>query len=143
MKQLPTNSNRYFLRTSIHILVALMTLSLASCASNSKKDEEEAVPIMQEDYPTLATVEYVIDCVNRKGAEKHIHLYQCTCQFDKLAERMSYDEYSQAIVFRDNRSKPGENGAVFRDPPQAKVLRDKLSDAQAQAQVQCEVTSSK
>ncbi|MEE9412210.1 MAG: hypothetical protein V3V22_04070 [Methylococcales bacterium] len=144
MKQLPTNNNRYFLRASIHILVALMTLSLASCASNSKKDEkEEAVPIMQEDYPTLATVEYVIECMNRKGRQNYTNLYQCTCQFDRFAEQMSYDEYSEAVVFRNLKSMPGEKGAVFRDPPQAKVMRKKLSDAQNQAQVQCEVTSAK
>lgn len=143
MKQLPTKRNQYFLRASMHILVALMTLSLASCASNSKKEEEEAVPIMQEDYPTLATVEYVLECMNKKGGQTYTSLYQCTCQFDRFAEQLSYDEYSEAIVFRNLKSMPGEKGAVFRDPPQAKVMREKLSDAQAQAQVQCEVTSAK
>ncbi len=145
MKQVPINNKRYFWRISRHILLALMTLSLASCASNSKKQEETdgPLPLMQEDYPTLATVEYVIGCMNKKGGQNYTNLYQCTCQFDRFAEKMSYNEYSEAVVFRNLKSMPGETGAVFRDPPQAKIMRDKLSDAQTQSQLQCEMTSAK
>ncbi len=139
MKQLLNTSVRSNYKTSARIVAITIALSLASCASNSKKDEAE--PIKQEDYPTLATVEYVIECMNRKGSQNYTSLYQCTCQFDKFAEKMSYDEYTQAVVFRNLRSMPGENGSVFRDPPQAKIMRNKLKDAKTQAKQQCEVTN--
>ncbi|MEE9345998.1 MAG: hypothetical protein V3U88_10380 [Methylococcales bacterium] len=139
MKQLLHTSNRHFWRTCIQVFVATTALSLVSCASNSKK--EEAVPINQEDYPTLATVEYVIECMNRKGGQNYTNLYQCTCQFDRFSEQMSYDQYSQAVVFRNLKSMPGETGAVFRDPPQAKIMRNKLKDAQKQAKQACEISN--
>jgi hypothetical protein len=128
---------RSLCRTSARTLAIAIALSLTSCASNSKKDDE-ALPIKQEDYPTLATVEYVIECMNRKGSQNYINLYQCTCQFDKLAEQLTYVEYNQAVVFRNLRSMPGENGSVFRDPPQAKILRNKLKNARILAEQQCE-----
>jgi hypothetical protein len=125
---------------SVRILAIAIVISLASCASNGKKDDE-ALPVKQEDYPTLATVEYVIECMNRKGSQNYTNLYQCTCQFDKFSEQMSYEEYTQAVVFRNLRSMPGENGSVFRDPPQAKIMRNKLKDAKTQAKQQCEVSN--
>lgn len=138
MKQFPESINYFFRRTAILTLVTVAMVSLVSCASSGKKDE--AQPINQEDYPTLATVEYVIECMNRKGGQNYTNLYQCTCQFDKFAEKMSYDEYSQAIVFRNLKSMPGEKGSVFRDPPQAKIMRTKLKQAQTEAQQECEVS---
>jgi hypothetical protein len=54
---------------------------------------------------------------------------------------MSYTEYTQAVVFRNLRGMPGEKGNVFRDPPQAKIMRDKLKNAQIQAQQQCQATN--
>jgi hypothetical protein len=122
---------------SVRILAIAIVISLASCASNGKKDDE-ALPVKQEDYPTLATVEYVLECMNRKGDQNYTNLYQCTCQFDKLAEQLTYAEFTQAVVFRNLRSMPGENGSVFRDPPQAKIMRNKLKNARLQAKQQCE-----
>jgi hypothetical protein len=140
MKPSLNSSVQTLYRTSVRILAITIALSLASCASNSKHDDE-ALPIKQENYPTLATVEYVIECMNRKGAQNYTTLYQCTCQFDIFAELMSYPEYTQAVVFRNLRGMPGENGNVFRDPPQAKIMRDKLKNAQIQAQQQCQATN--
>ncbi len=127
------------LRTSLKVLIATIALLISACASNSGKQDPE--PVNQEDYPTLATVEYVIECMNKKGGQHLTNLYQCSCQFDRFSEQMSYEEYSQAVVFRNLKSMPGETGAVFRDPPQAKVMRTKLKTAQMRAQEQCEISN--
>ncbi|HFD12871.1 MAG TPA: hypothetical protein ENJ32_10455 [Crenotrichaceae bacterium] len=131
------------LKTSVHhtrtvILAVSTAFTLASCANNGTK--EDAQPIDQKDYPTLATVEYVIECMNKNGGQNYTNLYQCTCQFDRFSKKMTYDEFSQAVVFRNLKSMPGETGAVFRDPPQAKIMRDKLKAAQTQARSECDIS---
>ena|GEM_PF-2273731 len=154
MKQLTDTHRHAPCRTMIVAMKTAALLALGGCASNGKKDEAQPVnqedyptlaidkvhPVNQKDYPTLETVEYIIECMNKKGGQNYTTLYQCTCQFDKVAEKLSYDEYSQAIVFRNLKSMPGEKGAVFRDPPQAKIMRNKLKQAQKQAQQECEMS---
>ena len=131
-------------------VLLVLTLMLSGCASNKSKDDAE--PIKAKDYPSLAsetgpaeehafptldTVEYVIACMNRNGGQNLTTLYQCSCQFDEFSKLMTYDEYSQAVVFRNLKSMPGETGGVFRDPPQAKVLRTKLFESEKTAKQNC------
>lgn len=131
-------------------ILLLLMLMLSGCASNKSKDDAE--PIKAKDYPSLATetgqdeehafptldtVEYVIACMNRHGGQTLTTLYQCSCQFDQFSKLMTYDEYSQAVVFRNLKSMPGETGGVFRDPPQAKILRTKLFESENTAKKEC------
>jgi hypothetical protein len=76
--------------------------------------------------------------MNSKGEQTYTTMYQCTCRFDELAKQLSYEEYNQAVVFRNLRSMPGDNGGAFRDHPQAKIMRDKLQQAEAAAKASCE-----
>ena len=83
----------------------------------------------EEDFPTLARVEYVIGCMHDHGGENYDTMYACVCAVDYLRSQFSYDEYSQALTFRMLRGTPGETGGVFRDPAKSGVLRDKLDAA--------------
>ncbi len=138
MKSTPKSSLTSAWKASLRIGIVTTTVLLTACASNGNKQDAE--PIKQEDYPTLATVEYVIECMNKKGGQNLTNLYQCSCQFDRFSELMTYEQYSQAVVFRNLKGMPGENGQPFRNTPQAKAMRTKLQNAQQLAQEQCEVS---
>jgi hypothetical protein len=75
-------------------------------------------PAHANDFPTLARVEYVQECVNRTGDSQHI--YQCSCVVDRIAEAMSYDEFVEASTYARYSTLPGEGGGIFRDTDDAK-----------------------
>ena len=89
------------------------------------------------DFPTQTRVEYVLQCMEKKGGQNYDTLYPCVCSIDKIAEKLTYDEFAEAQTFSYLRSTPGEKGAVFRDPPRAKELRDRLKEAVAFAEQSC------
>jgi len=73
----------------------------------------------ENNFPTLARVEYVQECVNRTGA-KQTNMYQCVCVVDRIAEAMSYDEFVESSTFARYSTLPGEGGGLFRDTDEAK-----------------------
>jgi hypothetical protein len=89
------------------------------------------------DFPTQARVEFVLGCMNERGAQSYDTLYPCVCVIDRIAEAMSYAEFAEAQVFRQLRSTPGERGGVFRDPEQATSLTEKLDAAIENAERRC------
>ncbi|BCX82443.1 hypothetical protein MIT9_P2029 [Methylomarinovum caldicuralii] len=114
---------------------------LAGCASQSggPKVQAEAAPAPQpvNDWPTQARVEYVFQCMREHGGQNYDNLYHCSCKADEVAKRLDYQTYSEAQVFKNLKSMPGERGGVFRDPPQSKVLRERLKQAEAEAEAHC------
>ncbi len=95
------------------------------------------------DFPTLARVEYVLACMYQNGNQNYDTLYQCSCSADKIAERLSFEDYSEAQTFTMLRRTPGEKGGVFRDPPRARELREALADAESYARASCFLKASK
>src|SRR5215469_16227451 len=71
------------------------------------------------DYPTSARVEYVQECMARNGGTL-AELYKCSCVIDRLAEKLTYDEFVEASTFAHYANLPGEGGGIFRDPDRAK-----------------------
>src|SRR5678815_3883007 len=55
-------------------------------------------PPAKSDYPTVARVEYVNDCIGQNGGTLAA-LYQCSCAIDKLAEQLSYDDFVEAGTY--------------------------------------------
>ncbi|MGF1528548.1 MAG: hypothetical protein ACFCBW_17390 [Candidatus Competibacterales bacterium] len=89
------------------------------------------------DFPTLTRVEYVLGCMARHGGQTYDNLYACSCVLDRVAAALSHDDFAEAQVYAQLRSTAGERGSMFRDPPQAKVLRNQLEQATAAAEQQC------
>jgi hypothetical protein len=83
------------------------------------------------DFPTLARVEYVQECVNRTGNPTHI--YQCSCVVDRIAEAMSYDEFVEASTYARYSTLPGEAGGIFRDTEDAKRKAKQFRTVEADA----------
>ena len=126
------------------IILILASAFLAACASAPK--QQAAPPATQasstpaaptNDFPTLTRVEYVLSCMQEKGGRNYDNLYHCVCAVDKIAAKISHEEFMQAQTFETNKNLAGERGGVFRDPPQSKVLRDKLKAVNDEAVAAC------
>jgi hypothetical protein len=103
-----------FQRTRKPTLVALsMAGALCWCAVPAHSDP------LPNDYPTAARVEFVQDCMARHGGKLE-DLYKCSCVIDRMAEKLSYDDYVEAATFAHYSTLPGEGGGIFRDPERAK-----------------------
>lgn len=79
------------------------------------------------DYPTIARVEFVNDCVMRNGG-KLAYLYQCSCAIDRIANTLTYDDFVEASTFAKYATLPGEGGAIFRDSDRAKQMAKRFQD---------------
>ena len=123
------------------IIPSLLLPLLVGCATTpdtevSSIDQQSETPVKNE-YPTQTRVEYVLQCMQRNGGQSYNTLYSCVCSVDKIAEAIAYDDFTEAQTFTYLRSTPGENGAVFRDPPRAKLLRKQLKEAEQSAKATC------
>jgi hypothetical protein len=82
-----------------------------------------AAPLRAEspanNYPTVARVEYVQDCLNRVAGPT-ANLYSCSCVIDRIAEKLTYDDYVEDSTFAKYATLPGEGGGIFRDTDEAK-----------------------
>ena len=117
--------------------VSVLSLLLTACASTPESESTEP-SLTKFDYPTRDRVEYVFNCIAQHGGKlDYITQYACGCKIDKIAEKLSFEEYEAATTFGYLRKTPGESGSVFRDPQQAKDLRKQLKEAEDYAESQC------
>jgi hypothetical protein len=130
--------------TSLALSISLASaLALTGCATTESKDAGQAQTETKEqtaqkhDYPTRDRVEYVFNCVAQHGGLTFITQYACGCKIDKIAEKLTFEEYEAARTFTQLKNTPGEAGSVFRDPKQSKDLRKQLKEAEAYAEKQC------
>ncbi len=122
------------------LLSISLSAYIAGCAT-SPVPEESAEITKVNDYPTRDRVEYVFNCIAKHGglggSKAYINQYACGCKIDKIAEKLTFEEYESARTFSYLKKTPGENGAAFRDPKQSKDLRTRLKEAEAYAESQC------
>jgi len=123
-----------------------LTAALAGCSTTPEKvtstEKASSVPEttqapVKNDYPTRDRVEYVLNCVAQHGGLTYISQYACGCKIDKIAEKLTFEEYEAARTFTLLKSTPGDAGGVFRDPKQSKNLRNSLKEAEAYAEKNC------
>jgi len=132
------------------ILRELLPLALAAIALPGCKGQVEPTPPpaarapatseaprLENDFPTLARVEYVMQCMQEHGGQNYDNLYHCVCAADTIASKLSYEDFGQAQTFTYLFSMAGERGGEFRDPPQSEELRTRLKEAKALAQGTC------
>lgn len=134
--------------TTPRILSFVMTLTLAAFLSAPAfaakgKPAAQGAPAAPEarnpqplinDFPTQARVEYVSQCMAEHGGSNLDNMYHCVCAVDKIASLMSFKDYSESLTFTYMFDTPGDKGGEFRDPPQSKLLRDKLKNAKKEAE---------
>lgn len=115
----------------------ILFLLLEGCASTPEQANPTENNNLVNDYPTRDRVEYVLNCIAQHGGLTYINQFACGCMIDKIAEKMTFSEYDAAKTFAYLKSMPGDTGGVFRDPAQSKNLRNKLKDAESNAEKSC------
>lgn len=102
-----------------------------------------AVPLVHaneahaKDFPTAVRVKYVLDCMKTHGGQTYDTLYACSCKLDYMRSKFSYDNFEEAVTFRDAFHMHGENGNEVRDAPRGKILRKALAQANKAANTRC------
>lgn len=99
-----------------------------------------AAPVLafaDEGYPTLDRLNYALDCMDRHGGQSMDNLVACSCEIDKVAAKMPYDEYIDANIYMQHKDMPGDKGAVFRDAGFAKERHGALVELQSEAEKGC------
>jgi hypothetical protein len=89
-------------------------------------------------YPTEALADYVLGCMAANGQTPDM-LRRCSCSIDRIADRLSYDDYVQAETVLRLQQVPGgaPNLAIYRNTPWAKAAIDRLRGAQVEAELEC------
>jgi hypothetical protein len=94
----------------------------------------------RNDYPTVARVEYVQECIAKNGGNL-ADLYKCSCAIDRIAEHLTYDDFVEAGTFARYATLPGEGGGEFRDPDRAKERAKLYRSLEAEAYRSCGLKS--
>ncbi len=91
----------------LFLSITLYTL-IAGCATTSEPIEDK---VFVNDYPTRDRVEYVFNCIAKHGgltgSKAFINQYACGCKIDKIAEKLSFEEYERARTFSYLKKTPG------------------------------------
>ncbi|MGH8208749.1 MAG: hypothetical protein ACREU6_04005 [Steroidobacteraceae bacterium] len=114
------------LRTSAVVAAAV----LCWCALPARGDAPK------NDYPTVARVEYVQECIAKNGGNL-ADLYKCSCAIDRMADHLTYDDFVEAGTFARYATLPGEGGGEFRDPDRAKERAKLYWSLEAEAYRAC------
>jgi hypothetical protein len=88
------------------------------------------------DYPTVARVEYVLECMNSHGGKQE-NLYKCACVIDRIGAELAYDDYVTMSAALRYQTLEGPRGAEFRDPAGVKAMAAKYKAVQADAARAC------
>ena len=88
------------------------------------------------DYPTVARVEFVQDCIAAHGGKLE-NLYQCSCAIDRIANALSYDEFVETSTYAKYSSLPGEGGGIFRDSDEARQKAKRYRETESEAYRSC------
>ena len=99
------------------------------------------MPSMAYEYPTEATVHYILNCMAALGGQTDQNLYTCSCRYDSIREVVSFDDYSDGRTYERNRAMPGKKGGFFRDNERGEGLYNVLVKAREQAAEQCIVVT--
>lgn len=67
------------------------------------------------DYPTIDRVLYVQSCLRDHPGPSFEMIHKCSCTIDRIAEKLSYDQYIELSTEANATSIGGERGAVIRD----------------------------
>lgn len=94
-------------------LFCISVLLISGAVMPARADEDA------HNYPTSARVQYVEECIEKKGAAV-ANVYKCSCAIDWIARKLTYDEYVEAQTYAKYATLAGEGGGIFRDSPEAK-----------------------
>lgn len=112
------------MKTAFHLLAA--AIFVAACA-----------PACANDFPTVARVEFVLDCIKNGKASPNEMAYKCSCAIDNIASKVDYETWVNLSTVALGTSIAGERGGVMRDMKDGRKLIGNYRDLQAQAKKAC------
>jgi hypothetical protein len=131
-------------KSNTHFISFALLILITGCATTTDKPvEKNAVATNSEtgsfinQYPTRDRVDYVLSCVAKHGGLNYVNQYACGCKIDKIAEKLTFSEYEEAVTFGFMGKTAGEAGSAFRDPQQAKALKKRIKEAEDVAESSC------
>lgn len=92
-------------------------------------------------YPTADRVIYVLDCMRQHPGPEFEMLSKCSCTLDRLAARLSFDDFTAMTTATNANSIGGERGNVIRDTEVLQKDVRRFRELQAQAKKACFITS--
>lgn len=100
-----------------------------------------AQAVVADDYNTIDTVRYVLECMADLGAQNEQNLYTCTCRHDVIARELPFAVYEEATFFERYSRMPGKRGGLVRDNKRAEKLTAELHAAKEKANKECLVVT--
>jgi hypothetical protein len=97
----------------------------------------QAPPVLANDFPTLARVQYVEQCHRDNPGPPFEMRSKCSCALDHLAGKISYEEFETLKTASDAMSIGGERGGTLRDDPNIRPWIARLKELQSQAAKAC------
>jgi hypothetical protein len=123
--------------------LAVIILFTGCATTNDKPTETNSAPATSEtssfinQYPTRDRVDYVLNCVAKHGGLNYVNQYACGCKIDKIAEKLTFKDYEEAVTFGFMGKIAGEAGSAFRDPAEAKSLKKRIKEVEEGAESSC------
>ena len=112
------------------LILVLLVLALISTTKNVSAKGK------MNDFPTEARAEYIFACMHSNELSPTF-LKKCSCGIDKIASRLSYDEYLHAETIMRIQLENNPRAEAYKSVGIAKTSLDKLFRAMAAAEIEC------
>ncbi len=119
-----------------HLSLVFALSATIGFSATSQADDASHPPSPVHDYPTIARVEYVNDCIGKSGG-KLAALYQCSCAIDRIANELAYDDFVERSTYAKYATLPGQTGGIFRDSDEAKKLAKSFREIESASLQSC------
>ncbi|MBV7298898.1 hypothetical protein [Enterovibrio paralichthyis] len=110
--------------SKISSLLAVMALAYSASATAN-------------DFPTVERVKFVQECMALKGGPSYVNMYGCSCVIDKIADKMTFEQFAYDDAFVRLRNMRGERGGYFRSSKDSRQARSELLGLREEAEKQC------
>ena len=96
-----------------------------------------AGPVLANDFPTRARVQFVLDCMDQSKLPPEEAMYKCSCAIDAIADKVRYSEWVDLSTVANGITIAGERGGVMRDMKDGRKLIESYRKLQEGAKKQC------
>ena len=94
----------------------------------------------ENDFPTVARVLYVQECMSTRPGSNFEMVNKCSCALDALAAEVSYEDYTTMSTIVKARSIGGERGGTLRDNETLDAPTKRYRDLQTKVMKGCFLT---
>ena len=121
----------------VTVLVSTMLAAGVHDAVVAQQPTQPAPAAEVNDFPTLARVEYVLECLNDNAGHRHEMVYKCVCAVDRVAETVPYDRWVELSTFFKAQPMAGERGAYVRERSDIREQLKSYRELQIKAKKAC------